>query len=91
MLFGDKIMYISIIGVAFFSMTMAITLALLVSILPNKPGLAFGVTTIGLFLGSVPVFFFKIKSFYYNSLMIIVLSLLCVYMALKVIRDDNIN
>lgn len=89
LLFGDRIMYLSIVGVAFFSMTMAITLALLVSVLPNKPGLAFGITTIGLFLGSAPIFFIKIKDFYYSCVMITVLSLLCMYMALKVVRNDD--
>lgn len=48
--FGDNLMIISLIGVMFFSMTMAITLGILVSVLPHKPGLAFGFTTIGLFL-----------------------------------------
>ena len=91
LLFGDRIMILSIIGVAFFSMTMAITLALLVSVLPRKVGLAFGITTIGLFLGSVPVFFFKIKNFVYSVIMIITLSFLCVYMVLRVIKNDDCN
>lgn len=91
LLFGDRNMFLSIIGVAFFSMTMAITLALLVSVLPRKVGLAFGVTTIGLFLGSVPVFFIKIKDFTYSAIMIISLSLLCLYMILQVVKNDNSN
>ena len=43
-------MIVSLIGVAMFSMTMSITLAILVSVLKKKPGLAFGLTTIGLWL-----------------------------------------
>ena len=56
---GDNLMLVSLIGVMFFSMTMSITLALLVSVLQKTPGLAFGFTTIGLFLGTAPIFFFK--------------------------------
>ena len=75
--FGDNIMLISLIGVMFFSMTMAITLAIIVSVLKKHPGLAFGFTTIGLFLGTVPIFFIKIPSVIVNIIMISILSLLC--------------
>ena len=91
LLFGDKNMFLSIIGVAFFSMTMAVTLALLISVLPKKVGLAFGVTTIGLFLGSVPVFFIKIQNFYYSAVTIVILSILCFYMNSRIVKDDNGN
>ena len=77
LIIGDNFMIISLIGVMFFSMTMSITLAVLVSCLRKNPGLAFGITTIGLFLGTVPIFFFQIVSNTLNSIMIIVLSLLC--------------
>lgn len=66
LLFGDNIMLISLIGVMLFSMTMSITLALVVSILQKTPGLAFGLTTIGLFLGSLPIFFFKLSNLFSN-------------------------
>ncbi len=90
LIFGDNLIYVSLIGVAFFSMSMAITLAILVSILPLKPGLAFGLTTIGLFLGSAPIFVMKITSVYINVVMIVTLSILC-FMALKYItnKDDR--
>ena len=91
LLFGDKLMWLSIIGVAFFSMTMAVTLALLISVLPKKVGLAFGITTIGLLLGSVPIFFIKITDFIYSSIMIVSLSLLCMIMVMKVSRYDSSN
>ncbi len=74
---GDNLMIVSIIGVMMFSMTMSITLAILVSALPKHPGLAFGLTTIGLFLGTAPIFFIKITSKLLNIGMIIVLSILC--------------
>ena len=74
---GDNLMIVSLLGVMFFSMTMSITLGILVSELKKSPGLAFGLTTIGLFLGTAPIFFFKITSKSFNIGMIIVISILC--------------
>jgi hypothetical protein len=75
--FGNKLMLVSLIGVMFFSMTMSITLAILVSVLKEKPGLAFGFTTIGLFLGTAPIFFVKITNMNINIITIVLLSILC--------------
>lgn len=77
LMFGDNNMAVSLIGVMFFSMTMSISLASLVSVLPNTPGLAFGLTTIGLFLGTVPVFFFKLRGITANSVMLLVMTVIC--------------
>lgn len=88
LIIGDKLMIVSVIGIMLFSMTMAITLGLLVSALKKKPGLAFGLTTIGLFLGTVPVFFYKIQTFIGNTILIIILSLICLIISLKIIRKD---
>lgn len=84
--FGDNIMIISLIGVMFFSMTMAITLGILVSVLPKTPGLAFGFTTIGLFLGTAPIFFIKIVDSRINIGIIVVLSLLCTLLLSKILN-----
>ena len=78
LMFGDNNMVVSLIGVMFFSMTMSVTLAILVSVLPDTPGLAFGLTTIGLFLGSVPVFFFKIKDITLNCIMLSIMTVICI-------------
>ena len=86
---GDQYMVISLIGVMFFSMTMAITLGLLVSVLQSTPGLAFGLTTIGLFIGTAPVFFFKFTTVSANSIMITVLSCLCLLFMMLSIRKDG--
>ena len=86
--FGDNIMIISIIGVMFFSMTMAITLAILVSVLKKNPGLAFGITTIGLFLGTAPIFFIKLTQ-EINIILIIVISILCSIALGWVLKEDN--
>ena len=82
-------MIVSLIGVMFFSMTMSITLGILVSVLKKTPGLAFGITTIGLFLGTAPIFFVKTPNILYNSIMIAVLSILCSYLLARVLREDR--
>lgn len=86
--FGDHLMLISLIGVMFFSMTMSITLAILVSVLKKTPGLAFGLTTIGLFLGTVPIFFIKLN-FTFNIILIVAASLICSYALGKVLKGDK--
>ena len=87
--FGDNIMVISLIGVMLFSMTMSITLAILVSVLKNNPGLAFGLTTIGLFLGTAPIFFIEIANSYFNLALIVALSLLCTSILLTILRKEE--
>lgn len=84
---GDNYMLISLIGVMFFSMTMAITLSILVSCLPRSPGLAFGLTTIGLFLGTAPIFFIKLNQIT-NIILIIIFSIMCLYILLKITRKE---
>ena len=86
--FGDKIMIVSLIGICFFSMTMSITLGILLSVIKNKPGLAFGITTIGLFLGTVPIFFIKL-SFISNVIMIIVFSIICSILLGTILKGDK--
>lgn len=87
--FGDNFMIISLIGVMFFSMTMAITLGILVSTLKNTPGLAFGLTTIGLSLGTFPIFFIKITNGFLNVSMIISLSLLCTAILMYILEKKE--
>ena len=76
LLFGDRVMIVSLLGILLFSMTMAITLGLIVSVLPNDPGFAFGFTTVGLALGTFPVFFYKTDSLLINCVTVSVLTLL---------------
>ena len=86
--FGDNHMLISIIGVMFFSMTMSITLGILVSVLKNTPGLAFGITTIGLFLGTAPIFFIKL-TMKINIILIIIVSILCSILLSYVLKKEG--
>ena len=89
LILGDNLMFISLIGVMFFSMTMSITLAILVSKLKKSPGLAFGLTTIGLFLGTAPIFFVKITSNTLNIIMIVVLSIMCSFILGHILEGKN--
>jgi hypothetical protein len=89
LVFGDQNMAISLIGVMFFSMTMAITLAILVSVFPEAPGFAFGITTVGLAIGTLPVFFIKLNSIIINIIMIIVASIICLLIILKITRKEK--
>ena len=73
---GENIMVLSIIGVCLFSMTMSITFEMSLNVLPKDPGLAFGVTTIGLFFGLLPAFFIQVSKMT-NIMLVIVLSVLC--------------
>lgn len=91
LLFGDNYMIISLLGVLMFSMTMSITLGLLVSVLKDTPGLAFGLTTIGLFLGTAPIFFIKLTTTLANCIVITILTILCVFIVMKIIRKDEIK
>ena len=89
LIFGDSNMTISLIGVMFFSMTMAITLAILVSAFSKTPGFAFGVTTVGLALGALPIFFFRIDDVAINAIMITVASIICLFIILKITRKEK--
>lgn len=88
LMFGNNHMMISLIGVMLFSMTMAITLALIVSVLKDTPGLAFGYTTIGLFLGTAPIFFFKFTKIADNCIIMAVLTVLCLAVMAVIIKKD---
>ena len=89
LLFGNNLMLVSLIGVMLFSMTMAISLGLLVSVLKRTPGLAFGLTTIGLFLGTLPIIFVKITSIMINGIIITLLTVLCLIIMQFIIRKDK--
>lgn len=74
---GADCMPVSLIGISVFSMTMPVTLALIVSCLQRYPGVSFGFTTLGLFWGSVPVFFIRVQSVFWNCVMLAALTAVC--------------
>lgn len=79
---GKDFMFASLFGMLLFSMTMSVTYAMALSIIKNNPGVAFGVTTIGLFLGAVPVFFIKFDAL--TSMVLVVLLSLVSYILLNI-------
>ena len=89
LIFGDKNMYLSLIGIMFFSMTMAITLGIIVSRLKKNPGVAFGFTTIGLFLGTFPVFFFRIKTFTLNCIVVSTLTIISLIILTNICKKEE--
>lgn len=74
LLFGNELMALSLIGVALFSMTMPVTVAILASAFPKRPGLAFGITTAGLFLGSAPAFFVRPQTLFAHQAVVLLLT-----------------
>lgn len=85
---GDNYMIISLLGVMMFSMIMSITLGLITSVLSKSPCLAFGITTIGLFIGTVPIFFIKITNYIFNIGLIIGCSVICALILLCCISKE---
>lgn len=79
LLAGNHQMYVSLIGIMLFSMTMPITLGTIASVLRRAPGLAFGITTIGLLFGLLPVFFYRIHNFYVNAGVLGILTAIAVF------------
>lgn len=59
LILGRDNMLISVFGIMLFSMTMAVTFGMTLTALPQNPGLAFGITTIGLFIGTLPPMFYR--------------------------------
>ena len=89
MVFGENLMAVSLIGITFFSMTMAVSLALIVSRLQRHPGVAFGFTTAGLFLGTLPFFFFRVHSVLTNCIIITLLTIPCVVILWIICRKKS--
>lgn len=89
LLLGNTIMGVSLIGIMLFSMTMAITLGLIVSAIRDYPGVAFGYTTIGLFLGVLPVFFVSFGSVYIKCILLAVLTVICIPVLLGLTEKPN--
>lgn len=87
LVFGNNFMIVSIIGVLFFSMTMSITYGMLLSVIGDMPGLMFGITTIGLFAGLVPVFIAGTFGLITNIILVIVLSMACFIALYKTLKN----
>lgn len=83
---GGSNMVVSCIGVFFFSLTMSVTFVMCLSCLKRSPGIAFGITTVGLLLGSLPVLF--LPSIPYERTCVLVLSLLSFALLYPVLKSQ---
>ena len=73
---GKEVVYIGLLGILLFNITMPITLCILASKLPNDLGLAFGITTLGLLIGVIPSFFVLVQNNFklYITIFLIIIS-----------------
>ena len=91
LIFGDKLMVVSLIGLMLFSMTMAVALGLLVSVMKEYPGLAFGLTTVGLFFGVFIAAFIKFDDLFVNCVSLAVMTLISYFALRLIVRKDRKN
>lgn len=86
---GKQVVYIVLIGILFFNITMPITLCILASKLPNNLGLAFGISTLGLLIGVIPSFFILVPDDFkiYISIFLIIISVIL----MRIIAIDELK
>lgn len=89
LLLGAENMTISLVGIMFFSMTMASTLGILVSAAPDHPLVAYGMTTVGLLLGTLSAVFPGVRDFLSQGIVLTVLSVLCFAALFYIMRPDR--
>ncbi|MBQ9604270.1 MAG: hypothetical protein IJR45_02550, partial [Firmicutes bacterium] len=88
LLLGDKTMWVSLIGIALFSMTAASTLGILVSAAPEHPLIAYGVSVTGLLAGTLPAFYAPIKNVISGGVFITVLTAVCFAALAYIMKKD---
>ena len=79
LLFGSGTMMISVIGIILFNMTMPITLGICAEKLPKNPGLAFGLTTAALLLGTLPSLFAFFSGKTFLLIPAVIISAVCIF------------
>jgi FSR family fosmidomycin resistance protein-like MFS transporter len=77
-------------GIFFLQMTMPVTLVAIASIIPGRPGFAFGLACLLLFLGALPTFYAPTKTLYSPGLffVLILLSAASVYIGLRLLQEE---
>ena len=89
LLLGNNNIIVSLIGIMIFSLSMPITLAMIISVLKKNPGLAFGFTTIGLFFGTLPIFFINITNMVVNTIIVLILSIISFLIMNSLLKEDK--
>jgi MFS transporter, FSR family, fosmidomycin resistance protein len=85
LVFGANIPVVGIVGMYLFNITMPVTLVVISNILHGKPGFAFGLTCLALFIGVLPAFS-SLKSFLNDQVVIsitILVSVAALYFGLR--------
>lgn len=83
LILGNNNMFISILGIILFNMTMPITLGICAEKLPENPGLAFGLTTAALLLGAAPSFFMVLSQKNYLLIPAVIISAFSIFISAK--------
>ena len=80
-----------VVGMLFFQMTMAVTLAALAVLLPTKPAFAFGCASLAFVLGALPTFFDVHQALYSPAVIIVLVlgSAAALYAALRLLRGGK--
>ena len=86
---GDKLMIVSLIGITFFSMTTAVTLGMVISVVKIAPGAAFGITTAALFAGAIISWFVKSSSLTVNVLILVITSAVCFLLSMYILKPEK--
>ena len=89
LIIGNTIISLSLIGLLLFSMTMAVALGLIVSVMKNYPGVGFGFTTIGLFLGALISAFIIPEGFLGKSVLVTVLTVISFFFLKLISRKEG--
>ncbi len=73
------------IGLVMFNITMSITLWGIASQLKNQPGFAFGLTTLALLIGNIPIFLFTLPDNMIKIILpiLILVSTICIYISIE--------
>lgn len=84
-IFAFNNMFCGVIAILLFNMTMPITLTALSNMFSNNKGMAFGLTTLALFIGAIPVLLGYRDCFFNNIALFIItmLSALILYIGLR--------
>lgn len=91
LLFGEQWVMAGIAGLFFFNLTMPVTLVAISNLLPGRPGFSFGLTTLAILAGALPVFFGYKAFLALNPVMIasILISAVTLYTGLKIIQSHT--
>lgn len=90
LIMGRENMLLSVVGVFLFSLTMSITFAMALSAIINNPGLAFGVTTVGLFTGVMIPYTFGRPNGTVGDILIVVFSLMSAAALYVTTTNENV-